>query len=139
MVLTPGAAFSIPEFGHIFACSTTTRGPMAKWMVPLNSGCQIGLVRNSQGLADCSGGISKVVLSPRAALSIPKFRHIFCSRATARHRRLKRMARGDLAHLIGLVRDPQCLVDCSGSISKVVNTLLLLGGEVRVIFRKESS
>jgi hypothetical protein len=54
--------------------------------------------------------------APAAGFRIPKFGHIYACRATTSGHMVKRMARGDSAHRISLVCDPQGLSNCSGGI-----------------------
>ena len=106
----------------VCARGAPTRGCLVKWMARGDSARRIDLVRNSQCLVDCSGTISKVGNTPAAGFRIPKIGDVPACSTTTKDWMAKRMARGDLAHRIGLVRNPQCLVDCSGTISRVVNT-----------------
>jgi len=57
--INPAAGFRIPKFGHILAPGVTTIGGIAKRTRPRDSAHQVGLVRHSQGLFNCSGVISK--------------------------------------------------------------------------------
>jgi hypothetical protein len=51
------ATFEIPKMGAVVASSTATNGAMTKWIAPRDSACQIGLVRNHQGLSNWGSGV----------------------------------------------------------------------------------
>jgi len=106
----------------VCARGAPTRGCLVKWMARGDSARRIDLVRNSQCLVDCSGTISKVGNTPAAGFRIPKIGDVPACSTTTKQWMAKRVTRWDSARGIGLVRDLQCLVDRSGSISKVVNT-----------------
>ncbi len=64
--------FEIPKIGDVFDPPTATSGVMPKWMSRGDSAHQIGLVCDSQGVSDCSGGLSRVGNYARAQFGIPK-------------------------------------------------------------------
>jgi len=84
--------FRIPEFGDILGCSATTRGAMTKWMAQRDSAHRIGLVRYSQGLSDCCGGLSGVDKLHAGGFRIPEFLHVQACRATTKSVAIKWMA-----------------------------------------------
>ena len=78
--------FEIPKIEDIFDCLAAIREAMPKWISQGDLAHLIGLVRNSQGLSDCSCGISKVERTPAAGFGIPEFGDILACKATTTRR-----------------------------------------------------
>ena len=98
------SGFTIPEFGHFFAYSTIRNDHVAKWMVPGDSACQIGLGRDTQGLAECGGGVDFGFVRDSQCL---EFRNVFACSTTTNSHMAKWMIPSDSGCQIALVHDSQ--------------------------------
>ena len=57
---------------EILEYSTTSRGAMMEWIVPADSACQVGPVRDFQALPDCSSRLWQVGFVSMSRFEIPK-------------------------------------------------------------------
>ena len=83
---------------------------------------QIGIVQLLQCPADCVPRISNVINLAATESESPKLGNVCACSTTAADWIPKWMARGDLAHRIGVVQCSKSLTDCSERGCKVLNT-----------------